>query len=675
LAQLRQNLASQKGDTPEALRPLLQLADTALNARDADASKVTSLSNNVFKQWDEALQQRNVNNITLLLNQLQVIARGSADTDFLRTHEVESRLKSTVELARQHKSERQKVTVESPTGAGEYEIPNSEQQSAIESANLLSGAAMIYAARKEVQEAEKLFKEAISLEEQDKVRPYQDLNSIMSLAELYEDSGRIPEAENVYKKALTQLGGRWGEQSSYVLRLQEQLGRLFERQGRWEEAEQSYQLVARLSQSGFGADSIIANSGQETLATFLFQRGRYAEAIPLLEPLVGWYERRRQTEPWLIEGSSLWNDYLQLAKSYYYVGRHDAAESAFRKASDLISAKEDADLFNKSDCLVWQWFTANALKKPDEATRFYQELLRLIQAELAQPHPNEFIGSNLQDFAKWFRDAQEFSKSEELLRLALAVQEKVYGTEKFETGLVWGSFGYLDIERGRYKSALVYLKTAQSIYEKQSPSPVAELSYVLYRIGFVNYSQLDFEQARVHLTRAAELFQQAPESDNFSRYWLGRVERRLGHFEAAKKIMMSVLDDYEKAKSPAPSNICSALLELASIARLQGEREEANQWLARAQKASEGIDPVELRTHWSLFDYEKGMLALGQGKSKEAVELLRIAVEKGERNPQMDQPLLIEYMDSYARVMRQRGNNKEAVSIEQRANKIRASLN
>src|SRR5438132_13689970 len=55
--------------------------------------------------------------------------------------------------------------------------------------------------------------------------------------------------------------------------------------------------------------------------TLLFRRGRYAEAIPIFEPVIRWFERRRLTEPWLVEGSSLGDDYFQLAKSYYNVGR------------------------------------------------------------------------------------------------------------------------------------------------------------------------------------------------------------------------------------------------------------------------------------------------------------------------------------------------------------------
>jgi tetratricopeptide (TPR) repeat protein len=671
LAELQQALVSEEGELPQALRPLLQIADVALRTKDADPSKVTSLWNDVLKQWEEGIQERKVNKILLLLSQVQLMAGGSADLKLLRANDVESRLRRTVELARLHKSERQKVTLE---GVGEVEVANSEEQSAIESANLLTGAAIVYAARKEFQEAETLFKEAISLEDQNPGTSYQDLNSIMRLAELYSDFGRRGDAENVYKKALTQRGGRWGEQSWQTLLIQELLGKLSESRGKWEEAEHSYQLVARMSQAAFGVNSIPAMGAQETLATFLFQRDRYAEAIPLFEPVIGWFESRRQSEPWFVEGSLLTDDYFQLAKSYYKVGRYDEAESAFHKGSDLISSSENTDLTRQSAALVWQWFAADALKKPEEAKRIYRDLVQLIQLEVGKPNPDESIGGELRDHASWFRDAEEYAKAEELLRLALALQEKAYGAQSLETGYVWSLLGDLDIARGQYRNAIVSLKTAQSIYEKQSPVPMFELSYVQYKIGLANYSRLDFEEARLHLTRSADLLQQARDSDNFARRQLGRVERLSGQLEAAKEIMKSVLYEREKATPPDPSGIFFALLELTSISRSQGNSEEVTQWFARAQKASAAVDPVELQDHWFLWDHERGMAALRQKKTNEAAELLRVAVEKGEKNPNLDPPLLIEYMDDYARVLRKRGKDNEAVLVEQRAKQVRERL-
>ena len=226
---------------------------------------------------------------------------------------------------------------------------------------------------------------------------------------------------------------------------------------------------------------------------------------------------------------------------------------------------------------------------------------------------------------------------------------------------------YLDLARGQYRNAIASFKSAQTIYEKVTPPSMADLSYVLYRIGLANYYQLEFEQARLHLIRSTTLLDQHPEAadpENYSRYQLAIVERRLGHFEAAKKILQSIIDESQPAD---PSDVLDTLLELTTIARSQGALQEANKWWARAQTAAEKIDPTELQEGWAIFHYQKAMMAFVNGKVTEASSLMKGAIEIGTS----DDPLFIEYLDDYALILRRQGKDKDAVLIEQRAKQLR----
>jgi hypothetical protein len=66
------------------------------------------------------------------------------------------------------------------------------------------------------------------------------------------------------------------------------------------------------------------------------------------------------------------------------------------------------------------------------------------------------------------------------------------------------------------------------------------------------------------------------------------------------------------------------------------------------------------------LQHEKGMMALGKGKNKEAEELLRDSIKKAEQDPEMDLVLLVEFMDNYASVLRKRGKEKEAAKVDLR---------
>jgi tetratricopeptide (TPR) repeat protein len=164
---------------------------------------------------------------------------------------------------------------------------------------------------------------------------------------------------------------------------------------------------------------------------------------------------------------------------------------------------------------------------------------------------------------------------------------------------------------------------------------------------------------------------EAADPDNYSRHQLAIVERRLGHFESAKKILQPFLEDAQLA---SPSNTLFALLQLTTISRLQGETQEANRRWASAQSASEKIDPKELRENWSSFHYQKAMMAFVNGKISDASQLMEVAIAIHENDTEVNQPVLIEYLEDYALILRKLGKENEAVLVEQRAKQLRDRL-
>jgi Caspase domain/MalT-like TPR region len=622
-----------------------------------------------LREWSEFLNDRDANGVLSLLQQLRTSSwESTVVSHLLRSPEVSALLVQTVGFANRHKSEKQKGTFTTTTGPVEIELPGSERESAIESASLLETTGDLYAERNDVTEAEKLYKQVMSLADEEKLETKVAAEAVFKLGSLYENAGRFIDTETLYKDQLNRPIESWGKQNLYIFAFHKRLGDLYANWNRPKDAERSYRNLLQMTESG--PVDMWDILGREALANFLANHDRYEEAASLFEQVIARLEPRLKTAPWLV-GESLRDDYFQLGRSYYGLKRFELAQNNFKKAFAAESNKEEPNLNNQSTTLVWQWFTANQLKKHDESARFYQELIRLVQADLARTQPNEVLGGILRDLAQWFRNSKEFSKADEVLRLALAVEKKAHGSESLETGRVWQSLGNLDLARGQYRNAIASFKIAQTIYEKLTPSLLGDLSYVLYRIGLANYYQLEFEQARLHLTRATTLLDQHPEAadpENYSRYQLAIVERRLGHFEAAKKILKSIINESQPAD---PSDMLDALLELTTIARSQGALQEANQWWERAQTASEKIDPKELRENWSLFHYQKAMMVFVNGKVSEASPLMEAAIAIGENDIEGDQPLFIQYLDDYVLILRRRGKEKDAVLIEQRAKQLR----
>jgi Tfp pilus assembly protein PilF len=674
MEEMRQSVAS-KGSEMQQLLPLLDMIETALNRNEAEGTNAEVTLAGKLGEWDKALQRRDMSSIIWLLNQLQVLASHSTVTS-LQSVQVEGLLNRTVELAHQHKSEKRKLPVQTSSETREIEVEDSEKQSAIESAVLLGGVASIYAVRGDVANAEKLFKEVIALYEEEKLGAVLAVNSTLTLAKLYEDTGRFNDAESVYKRFIIQLREPLGEKSTYEYMIREKLGELYERQERWADAEQSYRALPRISQIG-GVPDYVAIDGQEKLATFLLKRGQYKESVTLFEEIVGRLEQN-QKNGFLTAEDNLGDDYFIMAQGYYYLAQYPAAEKALKRTAEIYGLSKEPDLLSNLSCLLWQWATARALNKPDDARRFYHNLSKAVESELARPQPRKDLGETLESFTSSFVGLQSYDEAERLLQLALSVQEKVYGPRSPEAAHVWTSLSNISHRRKLYGDSLSYLRKAREIYEQQSPRNLEMLYDVINSTGFVSYQRAEFEQARVHFQEAADMLPQVPEQirqNSFTEFYLGRIQRKLGQYDAAWTHLKSSLDLDEHAKKPNQLYILSDILELAAVARLRGDRAEADQLLARSEAMLKNITRTEpIARGWARLAHERGLLALADGKDKQAEQLLREAVEKAEKDPEMDPVLFIEDLEDYTLILRKRGKNKEALPAEQRAQEILRTL-
>jgi len=679
--ELQKAIAASDPETRASFQSFLQMVNPLLNATETDPEPLV-LSATQMQQWTEALKAKNMNTLVLLLNQLQALALIPSAADSLRSPEVERLLKQTVDFAHEYKSQKQSVEIHDSSGViRKLPIDGSEKQSSVESATLLTVAAMFYLARQESAEAEKLFKEAIALDGQEENGTVLALNPVMRLAELYQESGRMTEAETLFKNLLMDLHEPLGDQNVFAYLINQRLGALYDDWKRFTESERSYRTSLRMAISAFGSESFMAIDARETLATFLTEQNRLADAIQLLEETVSLLDQKTASGS-LMNADSLGKDYFALAQDYYNFGRYEAAEKTLRRVSDIYSSKKKPDLIENLSCLHWQWVTALALKKEDDANSFYGRMLQTVESNVANPKPNETLGAELQSLASWFRNANEYSKADQLLRLAMLVQEKRYGPDKLEVAQVHQSLADLYEAERQYENAITSLKKAEQIYVNQKPQDQVRIAFVIYRKGFDFYQLQDFDQAHQFLQRASDLVDQMPanlRTDFFSKYQfpkylLGRVERISGHYETANTLINAVLDIDEVVQPRQESYIASDQLELSAISRLQGNSAEAERWLARAENALNKLDVKEATARLAKLAHEKGMLELHNRQDKKALALLREAVEKGQTDPEMDQVSLAEFLDDYAKVLRQTGKDKEANQIEQRAKRIRDLL-
>ena len=675
LEDVRKSVPPGDDEMQQMLRFLVETVDAALNeGAEGDSGGAPAGAAGRLAEWDDVLRRKDVNRLMLLLTQLQVQATGPGASS-LASAEAGALLKRTVELAREHRSAKGKVTAQTPSGPVEVEVAEGAKGAPVVSSQLLAAAAFIYDARDETAEAEKLLKESIGLVEGETTGAVLALNSVMGLARLYTGAGRFGEAENLYKRFLLQVREQMGEGGFHHALIQEELGELYERQEKWVEAEESYRALPRLSRPG-GAPDILGLFGQEKLATFLLERGRYEESVRLFEEALAWVESRKKNSLVPAEKPGEYN--FKLAQGYYWLGRYAAAEKALRQAAELFASSREPDPLDALSCLIWQWATARVQNKADEAGRFHHNLIKLAESELARPRPNQELGARLLSLSATLTSWDAFDEAERLRRLALDVQTKVYGPGSPEVAYVWEQLANLSHTRKRYGEALGFLKTAREMYEQQTPREPESLFGVVYSMGVIRYQRAEFEQSAALLQEAVNMLPQLPEHVRIrmdAEFYLGRVLRKRGQYDAAQRHLRAMLEQDERAARPSQWSLTRDLYELAAVARSRGERAEAEQLLARSEAALRNVPRTETVTGmWGRLAYERAMLAESDGKAKKAEQLFREAVEKGGQDPQTDAVMLVEFLDAYASALRKRGKGDEAAQVEQRARQLLASV-
>lgn len=654
---------------------LVQIIETTVTANETGKTDATMVAEH-FRQWDTALQQKQADELLLILYQTPILAASSKE--ILHSKQTDELLARTVAFARERKDQTVTTEVKNINNVQVTEVKGDEKEYALESATLLAAAGQLYAVKHDSANAEKVLKEAIAIAAQVEGGAALSPGAVMQLAELYQEAHRFTEAETQIKNLLKNLREPLGEENLYTHLIQNALGKLYQDWKRPQDAEAAYRESLRLALA-LGSDSVFAIGARQTLADFLVGSNNNAEASQLYEVAIRNLEQGPAHNP-LFEDETRGDLYFSLSKSYYMMGNFAAAEKSLSKTYTIFSSAAEPNLVNVLDCLEWQWGTASQLKKQDDMNVFHKKMVDAIEPELAKPKPDESLGAEVLKIAYSSKD-WDVEKSEQFFQFALKAQQKIYGLESAQVAQVWDLWAELKEKRGQFSTAITYLTRGQELYQKQTPVDPARLSNVKYKMGFYYFERQEFEQARASLKDSTDLLAKIadPNAEAFSRnqwpkYLLGIVERYLHNYDAAKSIIVSILETDQNALPLELESVTADYLELAVIARLKGESAEAHDWLAKAVRNLDQTPADKWSRRRAKYAHERGMLALANGDRKQAEVLLREAVEKGSKDPQMDRLVLADFTDDLALVLHQRHKDKDAVELETKAKEMRDKL-
>lgn len=412
-----------------------------------------------------------------------------------------------------------------------------------EAGHLLYEVASYLSDRARYQEAEPLFLEALSIQEQWLGSEHLDVATLLNgLATLYKEQGKFAEAEQFYQRALPIFKKQLGSESLEVARVLHNLATISHHQGKFAEAEQFYQRALPIFEKQLGPEHPTALTN---LAELYREQGKFAEAEQFHRRALSIWE---QLEP---EHPNAANTLGALATLYKDQGKYIEAES------------------------------------------LYQRARRIWEQQLGPDHPRTAIA--FYGLAELYQMEGKYEEAEVFYQRVMPIWKQQLGLNNPYVGALFNNLADLSRDQGKYIEAETLYQHAQHIFEQQLEPEHPYMAALLHGTAELFYRQKKYEEAESLYQRALHIREQVlgnqhPDTAE-TMYALAQLWVVQGNREEARDWYARTLVVREQAFGAHHPKTTETRSRLISLFHAIGQHEEAAQ--LEAVQAEQGISEEE----------------------------------------------------------------------------------
>jgi CHAT domain-containing protein len=492
---------------------------------------------------------------------------------------------------------------------------------------ILVSLAQLYQLSGRSDEAEPLLREAVPLFQETMqanrrtlgLRHPQTLISIVGLAQLYQTLSRHGDAEPLFREALQTSRETLGPRHPQTLISIDGLAQVYQALSRYDEAEPLFRESLEARREMLGARHQDTLSSLNVLASFYQLWGRYEQAEPLYrEALQASRETLGTRHPMTL------NTIDGLAHVYQYWGRWEQAEPLYREvlqANREMLGPHNPNTLSALNNMADFYGYAGRLQ---EAEPLYQEVLQERRNVLGARHSDTL--SSLSRLAVLYQALGRTPEAEPLFREALQVSRETLGPHHQQTltGLI--RLAELYVDEGRYGEAeQLYREALQASRDTFGPRhlstvlslrTLASIYQVQRRYGEAEPLFLEALQANSETLGPRHL---ATLVDLHNLALLYKDQRRYGE---AEPLFLETLQATRELQGPRHPNTLNSIKALADLYQAQGRYAEADQLFLEALPASlEVLGPRHPQT--LNIQLSSAFLLVNQGRRGEAVKRLQ----------------------------------------------------
>lgn len=388
------------------------------------------------------------------------------------------------------------------------------------------------------------------------------------------ESGRLVEAVPIAKRA-TEVAATFGAESEISLVANFMYGLVLERQGQHEAAEAPFRMALA------EAEKLLA--GDPSLAAYVARRAnnlvmlsRYAEALPLA---------KRAVE---IGGDTADGNFYRLMQgnALMRLGRLGEAEQTFRIGVERLTVLMGAASLQTIGLREALALCLEEQNRPDEAVAIWRDTLRLRRAA----GDSAEVGDSLSGLGVALMRMGQYREAEAVVREALTLRLRFYGESSNFTGLAYSNVGLVLMETGQLDEAALMFQRAMAVLSAAGGANPEELAILMNNMA-TGLSRAGAYAEAVGLSRQVLTIFEGQFGAGHIRTVMARnnLAAALGRLKQRKEAIALLKSNYEMTDGMGGQGVQYRTLAAFSLAAMladEGDRVEANEWYARAERQS-----------------------------------------------------------------------------------------
>ena len=221
-----------------------------------------------------------------------------------------------------------------------------------------------------------------------------------------------------------------------------------------------------------------------------------------------------------------------------------------------------------------------------QAMNYYQKALAIREKVLGSEHPDTAASYN--NIGLLYHDQGDYPQALNYYQKALSIREKVLGMEHPGTARSYNNIGILYKVQGDFSKALSYYQKALAIYEKVLGLEHPDTAASYENIGMLYRNQGDFLQALRYNQKALAIYEKVlgPEHPDTARSYnnIGIIYYDQGDFFQAMNYYQKALAIKEKVLGLGHPDTASSYNNIGTLYRDQGDFTQALEFLFKAYR-------------------------------------------------------------------------------------------